>query len=157
MEKSITVGRTAERPIEGVYELLQENPGAILAAATEAAVEKANDVVVHLEGKWAWFDLDETVEAKVGELERERTHGRIPLSWKADKHKRLLPSLDGHLGIYSLSAQHTEISYTATYAPPLGLLGGVEDFLLGRRILEAVLGQFLDKIVEHVEEKVATA
>lgn len=154
MEKSITVSRTAERSIDSIVDLMEENPGGVVSGATKAAVSTANEVVVHLEGKWAWFDLDESVDAQVGALERDRSMARIPLSWKADRHKRLLPSLTGHLSIYSLSAKHTEISYTATYTPPLGLFGGVEDFLLGRKVLEAVLGRFLDEIVTHVEDNI---
>jgi hypothetical protein len=53
----------------------------------------------------------------------------------------------------SLSAKHSEISFTALYAPPLGLFGGVEDFLLGRRILEQVIGRFLDEVVAHLEDQ----
>ncbi|MDH3731128.1 MAG: hypothetical protein OES13_08405 [Acidimicrobiia bacterium] len=154
MEKSITVSRTIERSLTSVVEELADKPGDVLAAATKAAVTKANEVIVHLEGRWAWFDLDESVEAVVGALEQDRSMARVPLSWKADKHKRLLPSLRGHLGLYSLSAKHTEISYTATYAPPLGLFGGIEDFLMGRRILDAVLGRFLEEIVTHLEDRI---
>lgn len=153
MEKSITISRTVERPMGDVTDLLEEDPAKLLATATEAATTAANEVVVHLEGEWRWFDVDESVEAEVGTVERSRSMARLPLSWKANKHKRLLPSLDGHLSLYSLSKMHTEISYTATYAPPLGLFGGVEDFLLGRRILESVLGHLLDNLVDHIEER----
>ena len=154
MEKSLTVSRTIERPLSSVVATMADDPGEVLANATKAAVSKANEVIVHLEGKWAWFDLDESVQAEVGTLEEDRSMARIPLSWKADKHKRLLPSLQGHLGFYSLSAKHTELSYTATYAPPLGLFGGIEDFLVGRRVLDAVLGRFLEEVVSHLEVEI---
>ncbi len=151
MEKSITITRTVDRPLEVVIGLLESDARSVLSSATETATEAANDVVIHLEGAWRWFDVDETVTAELGELEKTRSSARLPVGWKADKNKRLLPSLDGHLGVYSLSAKHSELSYTATYAPPLGLFGGVEDFVLGRRILEAVLGRFLAEIVHHIE------
>ncbi len=139
--------------METVADLLEEDPVKLLTAATDAATTAANEVVVHLEGDWRWFDVNESVEAEIGTIERSGSMARLPLSWKADKHKRLLPSLDGHLSLYSLSKQHTEISYTATYAPPLGLFGGVEDFLLGRRILESVLGRLLDDLVHYIHDQ----
>lgn len=155
MEKSITVTRTVEGPFEAISDLLEKDPGGLLSAATEAAAAAANEVIVHLEGKWKWFDLDESVEAEVGTIERTNSMARLPLSWKADSHKRLLPSLNGHLGLYNMSSKHSELSYTATYAPPLGLFGGLEDFLLGRRILESVLGRFLEELVLYIEEQTA--
>ncbi|MFT7598926.1 MAG: hypothetical protein ACI8TP_001851 [Acidimicrobiales bacterium] len=153
MEKTITISRMAERPYGAIADLLEANPAAIMAAAAEQAVAAANEVVVHVEGKWAWFDLNEDVRAELGQLDRGAAMARLPISWGADKHKRLLPSLKGNLSVMSLSAKHSEISFTALYAPPLGLFGGVEDFLLGRRILEQVIGRFLDEVVAHLEDQ----
>ena len=155
MDKALSVNRICERPFEAVIERLRENPGAVLGRATDSAVEVANEVVLYLESKWAWFDLEESVKAQVGEMSTGTAMAQLPLSWTADRHKRLLPSVDGHLSILALSAKHTELTFVGEYAPPFGILGGIEDFLLGRRVLEAAIGKLVDEIVDQLETAIS--
>lgn len=151
MDKVVTVNRMCNVPFLAAVERLETDAAGVLQPATDAAVEATNDIVLNLESRWAWFDVHEAVTAEVGELSRTWSEARMPLSWKADDHRRLLPSVDGHLALYSTSSKHTEVVYSGHYVPPFGLFSSVSEAVAGRRVMEAAVGHVLDQIVSNLE------
>lgn len=152
MERTVAVARTCNLPLEVIADQLETNAAAVLQPATAAAVVMTNDIVLTLDSKWAWFDLQEDVHARTGELIRSSTEASLPISWEASAHKRLLPAVDGHLGLYPMSGTYTEISFAGHYMPQPGLFATVGERLMGRRVIEAAIGHLLDEIVAHLEQ-----
>ncbi|MEL7208915.1 MAG: hypothetical protein AAGK32_11920 [Actinomycetota bacterium] len=153
MDRRIFISRTCHRPVEEVAELLRTNAAAVLQSATDAAVIATNDIVLTLDGKWAWFDLHEEVHAEVGELTSTIRRTSLPLSWRASGHKRLLPGVEGHLNLYPMTSRYTEISFSGEHDPPAGVLDSIGDRVVGRRVIEAAIGHLLDDVVSRLERE----
>lgn len=152
MERSIVVTRICKAPYENIVDQVDCDAPGLIRMATEAAASVANEIVLTLDSKWAWFDVHERVRATVGDLTRSHGEARMPLSWIADAGKRVLPGVEGELTLYAMSAAYTEIGFTGHFTPPPGLVGSASGVLLGRRVARASVGHFLDQIVVHLEQ-----
>ena len=151
MAQSITVARTCNVPFETVVDQFQCDAPGLIRMATDAAADKASEIVMTLDSRWAWFDVHEQVRAHVGEFSRGRTDAQLELSWAAEAGKRLLPGVDGRVTLFAMSTAHTEVGFSGNFVPPPGLLGNASGVLLGRRVAEASVGHFLDQMVTHLE------
>lgn len=70
----------------------------------------------------------------------------LPLHWRAVGAERLFPVLDADLEVARLTPGTTQLSVSARYMPPLGVLGSMIDRALLHRIAEATMKDFLDQI-----------
>jgi hypothetical protein len=88
-----------------------------------------------------------------------RTSGKtlLPLSWKATGPERLFPSLDADLEIAALGRSRTQLSISARYRPPLGVVGKTLDRVLLHRVAEATVKDFLDRVGEGIGARVSGA
>ena len=152
MDRSIVVTRTCKVPYKDIVDQFDCDAPGLIRMATEAAASVANDIVLTLDSKWAWFDVHERVRATVGDLTRSTGEARMPLSWIADAGKRVLPGVDGELTFYAMSTSYSEIGFTGRFTPPHGLVGSASGLLLGRRVAQASVGHFLDQLVDHLEQ-----
>ncbi len=75
----------------------------------------------------------------------------IAISWRPVSNNPLLPSLDGDVEICPLGEDHAQLAISARYRPPLGWVGSIADRALMRRIAEATVKDFLDRVAERVE------
>jgi hypothetical protein len=74
----------------------------------------------------------------------------LPLSLRVEDYRRLFPSLEGSLDAAWLGPGRTHLALTATYDPPLGVLGRVVDRALLHRVAEAVAQRFLEAIAREL-------
>ena len=97
------------------------------------------------------------VEIEIGDpvMGTERTW--FPITWRATGPTGLFPVLDAELELASLGAQLTQLSISARYQPPLGLVGRTMDKALLSRVAEATIKDFLDRLASAVEAAVAPA
>lgn len=95
--------------------------------------------------------LDKQVE--IGFSEPYRIPGKtlLPMSWKATGPERLFPALDADLEVASLGPNRTQLSISARYRPPMGLLGRALDRALLHRVAEATAKDFLDRVGEALQ------
>ncbi len=63
----------------------------------------------------------------------------------------LFPELDADLEVAPLGSHQTQLSMSARYVPPLGLVGRVIDRAVLHRVAEATLKDFLDQVAEALE------
>lgn len=153
MNRSIAVSRLCKVPFEMMLDEFEHDAIGLIRAATESAASVANDIVLSLDSRWAWFDVNERVRATVGDLVRRRTDAQLDLAWTAEAGKRILPGVTGKLHLHAMSSTYNELSFTGQYVPPPGLLGNASGAVLGRRIAEAAVGDLLDQIVAHLERR----
>ena len=77
----------------------------------------------------------------------------IPISWRSAAASSLFPVLDGQLEITGIGADKTRLGLSATYEPPLGLVGRVADRALLHRVAEVTVKDFLDNVAKSIESR----
>jgi hypothetical protein len=74
----------------------------------------------------------------------------IRLEWESTKMPRLFPFMRAELSVYALTAIETRLDLTGNYEPPFGVVGNVIDSVLGHRIAEAAVHQFIRDIAAYL-------
>ena len=81
------------------------------------------------------------------------------LSWHSSQREQVFPVLTADLGLDALEGDGSHLSLMGTYRPPLSVVGGAGDVLLGHRVAEAVVRRFVldvaDRLLEAVKAGVA--
>ncbi|HEU4529351.1 MAG TPA: hypothetical protein VFT80_15670 [Actinomycetota bacterium] len=98
--------------------------------------------------------LDKRVEIGFGEPHRIPTKTILPMTWHATGVEGLFPSLEADLEVASLGPNRTQLSISARYRPPMGVLGRALDRALLHRVAEATAKDFLDRVGEAVQLRV---
>jgi hypothetical protein len=80
------------------------------------------------------------------------------MTWKAAEKEGLYPKMDADIEVAALGQGLTQLSVSARYRPPLGLVGRAIDRTLMHRVAEATVKDFVDraqeKLVSLVEPQV---
>jgi hypothetical protein len=74
----------------------------------------------------------------------------IPLRWRSATADRLLPVLEAELELQPLSGGGAHLSLLGTYRPPLSVMGGAGDLLVGHRVAEACVRRFVLDVAERL-------
>ena len=91
-------------------------------------------------------DISRRAMLEVGEPMTTDRVALLPLRLRVEDHQRLFPSLEGSLDAAWLGPGRTHLALTATYDPPLGVVGRAVDRALLHRVAEAVAQRFLEAI-----------
>jgi hypothetical protein len=101
--------------------------------------------------------LSKEVHIELGTPHRMSGKTLLPLSWKATGPERLFPSLEADLEIAALGRRRTQLSISARYRPPLGIVGKALDRVRLHRVAEAAIKDFLDRVGEGIGARVSGA
>jgi len=151
------------QPYARVREALLGNPTAILAAATQAAANRAESVATRLHVTISGIDVATNVAVTTGTVvdETAGTYGdpvtKIPVSWESASHPRLFPLMRAELALYPLASAETQIDFKGVYQPPLGAVGNAVNALVGHRIAEACVHAFVSDVASYLREHVRPA
>jgi hypothetical protein len=104
-------------------------------------------------GRWA-YRLGKKVEIELGEAMQFPSKTVLPMSWRAAGGETLFPSMDADIEVAALGPNRTQLSISARYRPPLGVVGRVVDRALLHRVAEATLKDFLDRAGQTLRDKV---
>lgn len=74
----------------------------------------------------------------------------VPVRWQARAAARVFPVLEGDLELERLNAHGSKLSLTATYRPPLAVIGEFGDRLLGHQVAEACALRFVLDVAARV-------
>ena len=145
-------------PFEDVEEGLLADPQVWLPGIAG----EAQDMGEQLLGEVGFsFDNDrrlrKEVHIELGPPYRMPGKTLLPLSWKATGPERLFPPLDADLEIAALGRSRTQLSISARYLPPLGVVGKALDRVLLHRVAEATIKDFLDRVGEGIGARVSGA
>jgi hypothetical protein len=91
------------------------------------------------------------IEVELGALRPMSGVSLLPIRWKAASQTGLFPALDGQLEIAPVGKARTQVGLSASYEPPLGVLGKVADRALMHRIAEITIKDFLERIADRLE------
>jgi hypothetical protein len=95
-------------------------------------------------------NLDKEVRLEIGAPEIHRTGLIYPVSWSAVGAEVLFPRLNAELIISHIGSDRTKVVLDGTYQPPLGPLGKVVDRILLRRLAEATVKSWVDRLAESL-------
>ena len=95
--------------------------------------------------------IEKTIEVTVGQPQRTAGATLVPIRWQAASTAWLFPELDGQLEIAALGSATTQLGLSATYDPPLGLVGKIADRALLHRVAEVTIKDFLEGVAKRFE------
>ncbi len=74
------------------------------------------------------------------------------MEWEAAERPRLFPLMNAQLSLYPLTARETQLDFLGQYDPPLGLLGGAVDAVIGHRIAEASVHRLVADVARYLRQ-----
>jgi hypothetical protein len=139
---------------------LVADPVGIFRVATRTAADRARTVAAELRVTIAGVDVAAEVVVSIGTIADETGPmggplTRIPVSWEAAKHPQLFPLMSAVLTVYPLTATETQLDFLGHYEPPLGIVGGAMDALVGHRIAEASVHRIISDVARYLREQIA--
>jgi hypothetical protein len=146
-------------PFEEVEEGLLADPEVWLPGVAREAEDRGEQLLLGEVG-FSFDDdrrLSKEVHIELGSPHRMTGKTLLPLSWKATGPDRLFPSLDADLEIAALGRSRTQLSISARYRPPLGVVGKALDRVLLHREAEATIKDFMDRVGEGIGARVSGA
>ena len=146
------------RPYALVRDALRADARGTFHAATKAASARAHDVATALRVNVAGLEIQKDVVIEVRGVQEQRSAAldtmvtTIELDWAAAKSPRLFPLMHAELSVYALTARETQLDLLGRYQPPLGALGSAVDAIVGHRIAEACVHQFLADVAGFLRQ-----
>jgi hypothetical protein len=150
-------------PYERVRDALVADPASVFSAATRAAAARARSVAAALHVTVGGLEVSAEIALAVGAIEEEDSNGyaskitRIPISWQAAERAHLFPLMDAELSVYALTATETQLDFLGHYEPPLGVVGGAFNTIVGHRVAEASVHRFVTDVAEYLRERLRSA
>jgi hypothetical protein len=143
-------------PYETVRERLTGDAAGVFRNATKVAAERARTIASELRVNIAGIEVSKEIAIKVNSVEDVPASGRtsqktkISLEWEAADMPRLFPLMRAELFVYPLTSSETQLDLDGRYDPPLGVLGEVMDSVVGHRIAEASVHQFIRDVAGYL-------
>ena len=142
-------------PASVVERALARDQAHRLGAIAQRANQRGDELLADV-GIGERHRVERTVEVRLGAAIRAATKTVVPFSWQAvGPGRNLFPTLDADLEIAPLGSASTQLSISARYVPPLGLVGRMLDRAVLHRVAEATIKDFLDQVGAGVAETVA--
>lgn len=154
MERPIYAYTYIQQPFDEAARILIEDPATLLQSATDRAASEARELHAELRVDLGPFEIGRDVAIDIGEFRPTSMQTvTVPITWKASEAAALFPSLSGVVELQALSLRRplTQVTLSATYRPPLGLIGAAGDAIVGRHIADAVAHRFVHDIAERIE------
>jgi len=145
-------------PYEPVRDAIHRDAAGIIQKATRVAEQRSGELVAALSVDVSGVHVSKEVAIHVGAIRDEGqlfsrvTH--VELEWQAADSPGLFPVMKADLKVYPLSPTETQIELVGEYEPPLGVLGGAIDAVVGHRLAEASVHRFVRAVVETLRQDI---
>lgn len=96
--------------------------------------------------------IEKRIQVTVGRPRHTSGATLVPIRWRAASTSWLFPALDGQLEIAAIGATNTQLGLSASYEPPLGLVGKIADRALLHRVAEVTVKDFLESVGRRFEQ-----
>jgi hypothetical protein len=150
------------QPFARVRGAILKDPRRIFSRATTLASERAERLASSLRAQVAGIELGKQIHIEVMGSADTRyddaglpTETRIELQWTALGRAALFPTMKAELVVRSLSAVETQLEFVGSYQPPLGAVGAVIDAVVGHRVAESCVQQFVVDVARQVANDLA--
>lgn len=131
-------------------------PADVIPAIARSADERGQHLLTEVGFAIEGHRVSKKVEIEVGAPVQSTTKTWLPISWHATGARGLFPVLEGDLELAPLSLHRTQLSLSARYQPPLGLAGRTVDRALLSRVAEATIKDFVDRVAQAIEARLAS-
>ena len=156
MPKPIRCYDFVNQPFDQVCDALRSKSNAVFHDATMSAESRGSEIAAGLHVKVAGFDVTKNVNIVIRSYtEIESTAGKkmtVQFDWKAAEVAGLFPSMDAQLDIYPITEMETQLDFHGQYEPPMGIMGKAIDAVVGHRIAEASVHQFVSEVASYLRE-----
>lgn len=139
-------------PYASVRDALLADPRGVFARATTTAAARAHALGAAIHTKVGPIEIVAEVAIEVGAIDEARsplgqTATRLALDWTSKQRPGLFPTMHGTLLVYALTPTETQLDFTGTYDPPLGILGdAIDAMILHRVVAEASVLHFVQDV-----------
>lgn len=160
-DKAIRVYDYINHPYDAVREKLTAEALDVFRNATKVAALRAKSVASELHVNFAGIEVGTDISISIKNIEDQpKTISsppttKIQLEWEAANMPRLFPFMRAELLVYPLTATETQLDLQGNYEPPFGVVGNVIDSVLGHRIAEASVHQFIRDIAVYLRAELA--
>ena len=154
--KTIRVYDYVNHPYADVREKIISDSASIFRDATKSAAGRAKSVASELRVNFAGIEVGADISISVIDITEHRESAlsgpitQIDLEWEAVRMPRLFPFMKATLSLYALTASETQLDLLGEYEPPLGLVGSAMDAVIGHRIAEASVHQFIADVAAYL-------
>lgn len=148
MRRPVYDGVPVEVPFDTALEALGGAPATWLPPPATSH-DDGVVVVMHATGLLAAAGVPAVVEVGVLEVDPPGLAMRR-LGWRALHTDRVFPRLVGELELAATSEVTSRLTLVGGYQPPVSVVGGAADRLVGHHVAEAVIRSFLEDVAKRV-------
>jgi hypothetical protein len=141
-------------PFDDAEERLLRAPGDWLPVLARAAEAKGELLLAEVGFGPPGRRIEKQVKIELGVPIRFPSKTALPMSWRPVGAEALFPELEADVEVGSLGASRSQLSISARYKPPWGVIGRAIDRALLHRVAEATLKDFLDRVGEAMRSLV---
>ena len=157
MNRNLHAYAYLQRPYDQVRLAFSNELVDVLGQAEDAATHRAITVSQRLAAHLGPLELGTQIEIEPTGFEQtpfDAGHPscRLRLHWRASTATAFFPTMHAELIAHPIGEDETQLGLFGTYSPPLGVLGGLGDAVLGHHIAEASVHSFVDALVKRLEE-----
>jgi hypothetical protein len=141
---------TVQRPYESVAQVLRRDPARWLPGA-----ERAGEALLFEVGVGAGqASVRRRVRVSLGSVHPFGYGLAVPIAWRAAAHAELYPTLEATIRLERTERlDRCRLRLDGTYRPPGGRLGVAVDQALMRRVADASLRDFLERLSAGLERE----
>jgi hypothetical protein len=144
-------------PRAALEEALLSAPESLIPSLAVGADDRGQHLLLEVGFAVDGRRVSKHVEVAIGKPVMGTNRTWIPITWHATGPTGFFPVLDAELELASLGARLTQLSLSARYQPPLGLVGRTMDKALLSRVAEATIKDFLDRLASALVAAMAPA
>jgi len=145
-------------PYEQVRDALSANAAAVFQSATKAAASRARSVASELRASVGPLEIAADINISVTNIEELATDAmaapttRLHLEWESASMPSLFPFMKAELDLYALTSTETQLDFFGIYEPPLGAVGKALNAVVGHRIAEVAVHQFVNDVAGFLRD-----
>lgn len=143
MKRDVQFVTAVDVPYDRVRDRLRDRPGSLLGPSNGGAI------VTTLHARLGRRRVSRNMHIEVIAFDEPAgtvSGAHLLFRGDASRNPDLFPHLEARLDAVPIAAERTALFFSATYKPPLGLLGGAVDVAVLHRFAEESLSRFLDDI-----------
>ncbi|MEZ5426301.1 MAG: hypothetical protein R2747_08555 [Pyrinomonadaceae bacterium] len=157
--KTLRVYDYVNHPYEAVRQVLSRDPETVFRNATKVAAQRAKTVASELHVNIGGIEIGADIAISVKSVEDQPKKIMMPemtcleLEWKASQMPGLFPLMKAELSIYPLTSTETQLDLLGNYEVPFGVLGSAVNAVVGHRIAEASVHQFIKDVAVYLRKE----
>jgi hypothetical protein len=144
-------------PAHAVQSVLSSQPQVWLPEIVRASNRRGLEMVLKVGLNIGRHRIDREVTLDITSAHQLGDTCVTSIAWAPKAEHSMLPSLEGTVEVAPLGEDRAQLAISANYRPPLSWLGAVADRALLRRVAEATIKDFLDRVAFGVEAQLREA